>query len=389
MANEEFNIDTTLESIKNYQLNGIHNTTSEKLGANRELDGSLNIDKSQPVTIGNNALNIETSLDVSYFQNKRPISRQLSDSNDQKLLDDIKNVNNKSFERDELLANALNEEDTQREIADAQLKEDLLKEALDRIDKDALLAQAIAKYKDDMSQYVETKNLRVTEDIYAKDDSGIEEKYSDIIGSIKNALVKDFKQSYDPSTGKLISTIEFKNIYTDNEKRPTTETLTSTVSLDLEKFIVDIDDVYATKTEEDGVVSYTELDISTLTPEELEEIESLTYDGNVKRCLKVTYNTLGNENAGAQKSYVYFEVNDIFRSTIVNLNNKIADLNNKIDELYQYLFDNTKTVTLNDAAGNELYKFKSFASPEVKGQNTDHTEDIDNNSITLPTITVN
>lgn len=401
----DFNVDSILESIADYQLGDIHNTTSDKLGDNREVDASLNIDKTSSISAGE-ALNIETSFEVAHFQNKRPISRQLSDYNDQKLLSDIKNVNNSSFQRDEQLANAIAVEDNLREVADAQLKEDILKEALDRVEKDALLAQSLAKYKLEMSESITTnnltvnenadiKNLHIEENFVLKDADGEENNYQDTIGALKNAIVKGFSQAYDSSTGLLTSTLEFKNMYSNNDKRPIIDTITSSVNLDLEKFIIDINDVYATKTIVDGVATYEDLDITTLSEAQLAEIDSPSYVGNIRRCLKVTYNTLNNENAGDQKSYVYFEINDIFKSIISTfnqkidvLNNTIADLQSQIDEIYSYLHENTKSVILRDAENNEIYTFKSFASPSYKGSNSGYDESILESEIVLPNIRI-
>ena len=167
-----------------------------------------------------------------------------------------------------------------------------------------------------------------------KDDSDTQKSFSDIIGAIKNALVKDFTQSYDPTTGKLTSTLEFNNLYSGNTNRPTVNTITKTINLDLEKYILDINDVYATKTVSNGKTTYTDFDISTLTDEQIRELESPDYTGNIVRCLKVKYNTYNNTNAGTEKAYVYFEINDIFRSIIskveLEINNEITARNNAI-----------------------------------------------------------
>lgn len=167
-----------------------------------------------------------------------------------------------------------------------------------------------------------------------KDDSDTQKSFSDIIGTIKNALVKDFTQSYDPTTGKLTSTLEFNNFYSGNTNRPTVNTITKTINLDLEKYILDINDVYATKTVANGKTTYTDFDISTLTDEQIRELESPDYTGNIVRCLKVKYNTYNNANAGTEKAYVYFEINDIFRSISskleLEINNEITARNNAI-----------------------------------------------------------
>ena len=167
-----------------------------------------------------------------------------------------------------------------------------------------------------------------------KDDSNAQKSFSDIIGTIKNALVKDFTQSYNSTTGQLTSTLTFNNLYSDNTNRPTVSTITKTINLDLEKYILDINDVYATKTVSNGKTTYTDFDISTLTDEEIRDLDSPDYTGNIVRCLKVKYNTYNNTNAGTEKSYVYFEINDIFKSTIskleLEINNEITARNNAI-----------------------------------------------------------
>jgi hypothetical protein len=168
------------------------------------------------------------------------------------------------------------------------------------------------------------------------DDSNTQKSFSDIIGTIKNALVKDFTQSYDPTTGQLTSTLEFNNLYNDNTNRPIVDTITKTINLDLEKYILDINDVYATKTVSNGKTTYTDFDISTLTDEQIRELESPDYTGDIVRCLKVKYNTYNNTNAGTEKAYVYFEINDIFRSIIskveLEINNEINARNNAITD---------------------------------------------------------
>ena len=167
-----------------------------------------------------------------------------------------------------------------------------------------------------------------------KDDSNAQKSFSDIIGTIKNALVKDFTQSYNSTTGQLTSTLTFNNLYSDNTNRPTVSTITKTINLDLEKYILDINDVYATKTISNGKTTYTDFDISTLTDEEIRDLDSPDYTGNIVRCLKVKYNTYGNTNANTEKSYVYFEINDIFKSIIskleLEINNEITARNNAI-----------------------------------------------------------
>lgn len=167
-----------------------------------------------------------------------------------------------------------------------------------------------------------------------KDDSNTQKSFSDIIGTIKNALIKDFTQSYNSTTGQLTSTLTFNNLYSGNTNRPTVSTITKTINLDLEKYILDINDVYATKTISNGKTTYTDFDISTLTDEEIRDLDSPDYTGNIVRCLKVKYNTYNNTNAGTEKSYVYFEINDIFKSIIskleLEINNEITARNNAI-----------------------------------------------------------
>ena len=167
-----------------------------------------------------------------------------------------------------------------------------------------------------------------------KDDSNTQKSFSDIIGTIKNALVKDFTQSYNSTTGQLTSTLTFNNLYSGDTNRPTVSTITKTINLDLEKYILDINDVYATKTVSNGKTTYTDFDISTLTDDEIRDLDSPDYTGDIVRCLKVKYNTYNNTNAGTEKSYVYFEINDIFKSIIskleLEINNEITARNNAI-----------------------------------------------------------
>ena len=354
----------------------IHNTESPNLGEHREIDNYLLIDKNEKINISNldemrENLKPIAEFTVSHFPDKRFISKELSDLNDERLKHDIDNEVLRSYQSDIALAEAINLEDEQREIADAQIKADIAKEALERANTDADLANALAKYKYAMSQHITTReldvngdarinievkdgdehggNLYVEKDIYTEDDFGTTKKYRDVIGTIKNALVKDFTQTYDPSTGKLTSKLEFQNYHTDNDERPTVETIEKTIDLDLEKFIVDINDVYAIKNE-DG--TYT--DQVDLTDDQLAEIDSPTYNGNIKRYLKVAYNVRNNDatfeeggsKAGTEKQYVYYEVNDIFRSII------------------SMIAKNTHTVYLKDAENNIIGSFKTFAPEE-------------------------
>lgn len=354
----------------------IHNTESPNLGEHREIDSYLHIDKNEKISISNldemkENLKPIAEFTVSHFPDKRFISKELSDLNDERLKHDIDNEVSRSYQTDVILAEAINLEDEQREIADAQIRADIAKEALERANTDADLANALAKYKYAMSQHITTReldvngdarinievkdgdehggNLYVEKDIYAEDDFGTTKKYRDVIGTIKNALVKDFTQTYDPNTGKLTSKLEFQNYHTDNDERPTVETIEKTIDLDLEKFIVDINDVYAIKNE-DG--TYT--DQVDLTDDQLAEIDSPTYNGNIKRYLKVAYNVRNNDatfeeggsNAGTEKQYVYYEANDIFRSII------------------SMIVKNTHTVYLKDAENNIIGSFKTFAPEE-------------------------
>ena len=278
-----------------------------------------------------------------------------------------------------------------------------------------------------------TKNLKVNGNteidgnttlnsvVNIKDDTGSQKEFSDIVGTIKNALIKDFTQRYDSSTGKLTSTLEFRNTWTNDSDRPTVEKIEKTIDLDLEKFIVDINDVYATSSVSNGKVVYSDVDISTLTTAQLEEIDSPDYSGNIKRYLKVTYSTYGNNatsNDGSSKadkeySYVYFEINEVFKSLSSRLNTlitkeindrkaaidalnvalagkpgsylqKISETNGKISTVieafdtaisssstnnnaptskavYDYLKNHEKTITLRDAAGNVLFSFVCYA----------------------------
>lgn len=373
-------IDNTLAPIPEVPPtiteSSIHNTESPNLGEHREIDNYLLIDKNEKISISNlnemkESLKPIAEFTVSHFPDKRFISKELSDLNDERLKHDIDNEVSRSYRADIALAEAINLEDEQREIADAQIKADIAKEALERANTDADLANALAKYKYAMSQHITTReldvngdarisievkdgdehggNLYVEKDIYAEDDFGTTKKYRDVIGTIKNALVKDFTQTYDPSTGKLTSKLEFQNYHTDNDERPTVETIEKTIDLDLEKFIVDINDVYAIKNE-DG--TYT--DQVDLTDDQLAEIDSPTYNGNIKRYLKVAYNVRNNDatfeeggsKAGTEKQYVYYEVNDIFRSII------------------SMIAKNTHTVYLKDAENNIIGSFKAFAPGE-------------------------
>ena len=591
----------------------IHNTTSVNLGADRENDDSLKINKDEKVSLRGledkkNTYAPTANLDVAHFADKRFISKQLSDKNDTVIMADLDKEIIRSYETDVILANALNLEDEEREIADAQLRADIAKEALERANADSNLAEIIEKYKYAMSQHITTReldvngdtrlnievvdgdthggnldvetslvvgsknaengtttsegkvigdahikhdlfvdndttigndllvendshimndllvdqnatiegnldvngtttlnelevennlsvggnlkvkgdtdldktlnvdgavtlndtltvekdttlkddlvvnktatvdgatqlndtldvkkattledtlnvkkgalledtlqvnkrtdigtdqtnadlyvhgseyisnNLNVTEtsnlgttnigttesnknltvngnetitgnlnvntntdldgtlnvdgettlnaNVKIKDDSNTQKSFSDIIGTIKNALVKDFTQSYNSTTGQLTSTLTFNNLYSGNTNRPTVSTITKTINLDLEKYILDINDVYATKTISNGKTTYTDFDISTLTDEEIRDLDSPDYTGNIIRCLKVKYNTYNNTNAGTEKSYVYFEINDIFKSIIskleLEINNEITARNNAI-----------------------------------------------------------
>lgn len=377
----------------------IHNTESPNLGEHREIDNYLLIDKNEKISISNldemrENLKPIAEFTVSHFPDKRFISKELSDLNDERLKHDLNNEVSRSYQTDIILAEAINLEDEQREIADAQIRADIAKEALERANTDADLANALAKYKYAMSQHITTReldvngdarinievkdgnehggNLYVEKDIYTEDDFGTTKKYCDVIGTIKNALVKDFTQTYDPSTGKLTSKLEFQNYHTDNDERPTVETIEKTIDLDLEKFIVDINDVYAIKNE-DG--TYT--DQVDLTDDQLAEIDSPTYDGNIKRYLKVAYNVRNNDatfeeggsKAGTEKQYVYYEVNDIFRSVI------------------SMIAKNTHTVYLKDAESHVIGSFKAFAPGEgTADQIIDISTTSSGNTVTFHTI---
>ena len=149
--------------------NSVHNNESLHLNENRDIDSSLKIDKSEKVSLDLLESKKETyksvaAFDVAHFQNKRPISKTLSDLNDQRLLDDIKNETTRSTEVDVILAEAINLEDEEREKADAQLKIDIAKEALARANSDSELAGIIEKYKLAMSQHITTRELDVNGD---------------------------------------------------------------------------------------------------------------------------------------------------------------------------------------------------------------------------------
>ena len=562
----------------------IHNTTSVNLGTDRENDDSLKINKEEKVSLRGledkkNTYAPTANLDVAHFADKRFISKQLSDKNDTVIMADLDKEIIRSYETDVVLANALNLEDEEREIADAQLRADIAKEALERANADSNLAEIIEKYKYAMSQHITTRELDVNGDarinlevqdadyhggnlevqtslvvgnedsnglateegkiigdahikhdlivdndttighdttigndflvkndshimndllvgqnttiegnldvngtttlnelevennlsvdgnlkvkgdtdldktlnvdgettlnanVKIKDDSNAQKSFSDIIGTIKNALVKDFTQSYNSTTGQLTSTLTFNNLYSGNTNRPTVSTITKTINLDLEKYILDINDVYATKTISNGKTTYTDFDISTLTDEEIRDLDSPDYTGNIVRCLKVKYNTYNNTNAGTEKSYVYFEINDIFKSIIskleLEINNEItarndaitnainnldvasvgsnggyiktiSETNGKIsaaaqgfdttisgtsthnnaptskavsDYIYAYLKNHEKRITLKDAAGKTLLSFICYAPTT-----TDYSPALGN--ITLNTTTI-
>ncbi len=468
MANTEENlyneVDSSLAAINaipgTITENSIHNNESLHLNENRDVDSSLKIDKSEKVSLDLLESKKETyksvaAFDIAHFQNKRPISKTLSDLNDQRLLDDIKSEITRSTEIDVVLAEAINLEDEEREKADAQLKIDIAKEALARANSDSDLAGIIEKYKLAMSKHITTRELDVNGDtrinlevqdadyhggnlevqaslvvgnedsngletkegkiigdahikhdltvdndltvggdtiyngnlrvkknltvdgdttlgskVNIKDDNGNEKVLSDVIGTIKNALVKDFTQTYDSSTGKLTSTLEFQNYHSDNPDRPTVETIEKTVDLDLEKYVVEINDVYATKTVEDGKVTYTDI---IPTEEQLKEIDTADYDGDIVRCLKVKYSTHNNDTtfedsedskAGIEYSYVYFEINDVFKSTNAKHDKDVQDLYTYIDNdaynrVMQYMQDHTVTYHVMDANDKELFNFKS------------------------------
>lgn len=467
MANTEnlYNeVDSSLAAInaipETITENSIHNNESIHLNENRDVDNSLKIDKAKKVSLDLLESKKETyksvaAFDIAHFQDKRPISKALSDLNDQRLLDDIKNEIARSTEIDVVLAEAINLEDEEREKADAQLKIDIAKEALARANSDSDLAGIIEKYKLAMSQHITTRELDINGDtrinlevqdadfhggnlevqsslvvgnkdsngletkegkiigdahikhdltvdndltvggdtvydgnlgvkknltvdgettlagkVNIKDDNGNEKILSDVIGTIKNALVKDFTQTYDSSTGKLTSTLEFQNYHSDNPDRPTVETIERTIDLDLEKYIVEINDVYATKTIEDDRVTYTDI---IPTEEQLKEIDTADYDGDIVRCLKIKYSTHNNDTtfedsednkAGIEYSYVYFEINDVFKSTNAKHDKDVQDLytyidNNAYNRVMQYMQDHTVTYHVMDANDKELFNFKS------------------------------
>lgn len=440
--------------------NSVHNTVSLHLNDNRDVDSSLKIDKAEKVSLDLLENKKETyksvaAFDIAHFENKRPISKTLSDLNDQRLLDDIQNEISRSTEVDVVLAEAINLEDEEREKADAQLKVDIAKEALARSNSDSDLAGIIEKYKYAMSQHITTRELDVNGDtrvslevqdadyhggnlevqaslvvgnedsngletkegkiigdahikhdltvdndltvggdtiyngnlrvkknltvdgdttlgskVNIKDDNNDEKVLSDVIGTIKNALVKDFTQTYDSSTGKLTSKLEFQNYHNGNSKRPTVETIEKTIDLDLEKYVVEINDVYATKTTANGKVTYTDI---VPTEAQLKEIDKADYSGNIVRCLKVKYSTYHNnatfENseggkAGVEYAYVYFEINDVFKSTNAKHDKDVQDLYTYIDNdaynrVMRYMQAHTVTYHVMDANNKELFNFKS------------------------------
>lgn len=467
MANTEnlYNeVDSSLAAINaipgTITENSVHNNESLHLNDNRDVDSSLKIDKSEKVSLDlleskKEAYKSVAAFDIAYFKDKRPISKALSDLNDQRLLDDIKSETTRSTEIDVVLAEAINLEDEEREKADAQLKIDIAKEALARANSDSDLAGIIEKYKLAMSQHITTRELDVNGDtrinlevqdadyhggnlevqaslvvgnedsngletkegkiigdahikhdltvdndltvggdtiyngslrvkknltvdgettlagkVNIKDDNGNEKVLSDVIGTIKNALVKDFTQTYDSSTGKLTSTLEFQNYHSENPDRPTVETIEKTIDLDLEKFVVEINDVYATKVIENGKVTYTDI---IPTEEQLKEIDTADYDGDIVRCLKIKYSTHNNDTtfegsednkAGLEYSYVYFEINDVFKSTNAKHDKDVQDLYTYIDNdaynrIMQYMQDHTVTYHVMDANDKELFNFKS------------------------------
>jgi cytoskeletal protein CcmA (bactofilin family) len=548
-------VDSTLASIPEISATitetSIHNTTSENLGENREIDNYLQIDKNEKVHIqdleaSNDLYQSTAEFGLNHFPDKRPISKQLSDLNDQKLLNDIQNEKTRSYETDILLAQAINLEDEQREIADAQIRADITKEASERANIDAQLANTLAQYKYDMSQHITTRDLDVNGDaninievsdgdmhggnlniqttlnvgyegfdgaqtaegkvigdakinhnlyvghnlfvdrnasilgnisvngnstlngnviidgyldvkgsttleenvianknvnilnrlevagttylkstlqvdgntsidgdvniegdthfsskvvidgkttllgkVLVQDDNNSQNALADVIGTIKNALVKDFTQTYNPETGKLTSKLEFQNYHIgDPINRPTVETIEKTIDLDLEKYVLDIDDVFAKRIIVNGKKIYTDV---VLTEDQLQTIDLpenngqlTTPDGGViLRCLKVEYNTRGNtstfedggDKVGDQKYYIYFEVNDIFRSVTNSILNMITL--------------NTRTINLRDLAGNILWSFSSFA-PGANNEDQDIiiTELNGNDRLTLPQVTI-
>lgn len=491
MANTEnlYNeVDSSLAAINaipgTITENSVHNNESLHLNDNRDVDSSLKIDKSEKVSLDlleskKEAYKSIAAFDVAHFQNKRPISKTLSDLNDQRLLDDIKNEIARSTEIDTVLAEAINLEDEEREKADAQLKVDIAKEALARANSDSDLAGIIEKYKLAMSQHITTRELDVNGDtrinlevqdadyhggnlevqaslvvgnedsngletkegkiigdahikhdltvdndltvggdtiyngnlrvkknltvdgdttlvskVNIKDDNNNEKVLSDVIGTIKNALVKDFTQTYDSSTGKLTSKLEFQNYHNGNSNRPTVETIEKTIDLDLEKFVVEINDVYATKATVNGKVTYTDI---VPTEEQLKEIDKADYSGNIVRCLKVKYSTHGNDatfenseegKAGVEYSYVYFEINDVFNSTNAKHDKDVQDLYTYIDNdaynrVMQYMQDHTVTYHVMDANDKELFNFKSVVYEDTGDKYLRFNQDISFRNTTI------
>lgn len=441
-------IDSTLAGIPEIPgtitETSIHNTESVNLGNNREVDDYLKIDKGEKVNLEElltkkTELKPTAVLDDTYFQNKRPISRQLSDKHDADIQNDLNNEIQRSYDTDVILARALNLEDEEREIADAQLRADITKEASERARIDSDLANSLAKYKYDMSQHVVTRELDVNGDtrfnvevrdgdrhggnvfieemLNLKDDTAAYHNFDDIIGTIKNALVKDFTQSYNATTGVLTSKLEFRNTWEDDADRPTVNTIEKSINLDIEKYIINIEDVYAIKNSDN---TYT--DQTNLTAAQLSEIESSSYTGNIKKYLKVTYNTRNNTNAGAESKIVYFEINEIFRSVIHKIesldlaqvgsngsyikfvsqaNGALSATKQAFDTsigststnnnaatskaVYDFLVAHTHKVIIKDLGNNKIFEFTSF---DPAKSNADEVITISNTGITLPTITV-
>ena len=160
------------------------------------------------------------NLDVAHFADKRFISKQLSDKNDTVIMADLDKEIIRSYETDVVLANALNLEDEEREIADAQLRADIAKEALERANADSNLAEIIEKYKYAMSQHITTRELDVNGDtrlnieVVDGDNHGgnLDVETSLVVGS-KNA-----ENGTTTSEGKVIGDAHIKHdLFVDND----------------------------------------------------------------------------------------------------------------------------------------------------------------------------
>ncbi|MCF0125011.1 MAG: hypothetical protein HUJ68_04525 [Clostridia bacterium] len=269
-----------------------------------------------------------TSLNHGYFEDKRLISKQLSDQKDEQLLNDITKEQNRAIGVETIIIDSLNAEVDARIAADEQ-------ERAERIEADEIEAEA-----------------RIAQDKV-----------------LENAIVKSLTQNYDHSTGVLRTVVAFNNANGDSIAK---DPISVETQLDIEKYILNIEDVWCTKKVVDGKDVYTE--VPSPTAEQLEQTQEYGQSTYIK-CLKVTYDC-GEQNSdgtgGDITKVVYFEVDDIFASII-----------HKVDALQKYLNNNTRTITLKDAAGKTLLSFRAFA-PNVG--TSEQTAQLGN--ITLGEITV-